>query len=378
MTAAIVAVVLAGAVVAVVRSASTSAGPTATDGREAIRIASGQWSIIPASPLPPECATALLSTGPAALLLSSGSPSSCPVGAALYDPQANAWRRLANPPRSLRSDYWSTTWSGTAAVIVTASGRVATFRPADNRWTTLPRPPVRSAGASPVADRGRIILLGAGRKGRQVLSYDGARWHQLPALPRTYNQVGYLAGQTLWVLATEVTRHRLHNGFGERSYLHAFRLGRSGWKDEPVAKALPPSTERIQAFGDGVLVTGNYCPPFASCPPMGPHPVLTRLGTRDGRALPPSPFTPFGVGAFEVSGDAVIAIDTNTSGASPVRIGAVAAWDSASRRWHLAALPPKLRRGYGEAWTAGGLVEIGRFAASCGCRGNGILLRPAR
>jgi hypothetical protein len=57
-------------------------------------------------------------------------------GAAAYDPVANNWRVLADPP--VHGDA-TAVWTG-ADVIVVASDGVASFDPERDRWTTLPMP----------------------------------------------------------------------------------------------------------------------------------------------------------------------------------------------------------------------------------------------
>jgi hypothetical protein len=373
-----------------------SQSPVASpSGASARQIAAGSWHTIPQPPFK-DCGASLLSTGADALLLAGETGNGCQPGAALFDPQTDAWRKLATPPRALWSDYWQATWDGPAAVVLSASGAVAEFSVSTNRWTILPAAPVSLANGVLAAGSGRIVVAVLGTSRAAVASFDGTAWRTLPPLPLLppgarapafSNGPGPLsATPALWVdgraiWAFDVASIRNRSGF--RISHHLQRLGPDGWTDEPVAKPLPLDVDSITRFGRRLLVLGGDCPPGVGCPEDGPILTLANRDFTTARTLPQSALGFDGLGTALPAGQAIVGIDDDTSGGGPdsiVKRGAVVAFDPKTSRWYTAPRPPRIGFFGVDAWTSSGLVELGRVSRGCHCSRSetgGLLLRPA-
>jgi Kelch motif len=92
-------------------------------------------------------------------------------GAALYDPAADRWTSLPDPPELLPT-FGDAFWTGTEMIVVGAeqgSGQAApegfvalAFDPAASTWRTLPAPPIGPRPDLLVAWTGRELVLGGG------------------------------------------------------------------------------------------------------------------------------------------------------------------------------------------------------------------------
>ena len=60
-----------------------------------------------------------------------------------YDPAADAWRRLADPPAKLHAEALAADWDGKRVVVVNYDMQAHSYDPATNTWTTLKSVPAR-------------------------------------------------------------------------------------------------------------------------------------------------------------------------------------------------------------------------------------------
>jgi Sporulation and spore germination len=184
----------------------------------------GSWRPLPRAPIAAQADRTSVWTGRELLVLSRG-----PVAA--YEPQRNAWRRLA----SLPAGRYRAAWTGKEAL---AWGRAAFAY--DGSWRRLPSPPV--AEPAFVAWTGHE-LIGWNGSGGAAYRPAAKRWRRLPAAP--------FLGSAAW------TGRELVVVSGSRA---AAFVPASGWRELP---ALPEPRGGANAVWDGselLVVGGNDAP----------------------------------------------------------------------------------------------------------------------
>jgi hypothetical protein len=118
--------------------------------------------------------------------------------AAAYNPQTNAWRRLAPLPGGQAANA---VWDGHEVLVLTAGGATFALDPAANRWRRLARMPSTRRGAAAVWAGSRLLVWG-GTRG-PGLAYDPSanRWStfaQGPLQARSQSAVAW-TGRSLLV-----------------------------------------------------------------------------------------------------------------------------------------------------------------------------------
>ena len=379
--------------------------PTATTlpgGPTAAQWAHGSWHSIATAPIN-TCSAADAAWGGGYLMVVAQNCEQIGVTtgatAALYDPRHDAWTELPAPPL-----IWpvQVAWTGRAWVAVSLSGapradtgqvHAATWdiRPGrrtvvtDTGWRALPPVddvPPQFPGAAVAAVGGDVLVAGLGPDGDHVYRLRGQSWQSLAPLPHAAKHtlpavaVGALNG-TLYTLVTDEVVHTSSDGYltstSARSRL--LRLAGRRWTETPRTDGLPALANRVEQFGDRLLVVGSGCPPFARCPAFSG--ARMDLVGQDGRttALADNPLS-LGATDAVAAGRAVVAYDASTrfSGAGGVRPGDTAVWDPDTGRWQRGPSSVAVRNVAATASTPYGVIVLGRPANGAP---GGVILRPA-
>ena len=196
----VVALVLAGAGLVPVASASSGSGFAA-------------WHILPAAPLGRPYTVASVWTG-SELLVAGRAATPGGVGynvAAAYRPATDRWRALSAPPpfTGTRPGQVRAVWSG-REMLLWGAGLQAAYDPATNHWRRLPAIPPGPGQIGPgghvLAWTGRQMIIWGGDAGADARSggatYDPVTnsWRRLPPAPlAARNAVGAWTGQELVV-----------------------------------------------------------------------------------------------------------------------------------------------------------------------------------
>lgn len=162
--------------------------------------ATDTYRTLPRSPLAPSQRPLGAWTGRELLLFVSGySPDGKPyparfARAAAYNPNTNAWRRIAPVPAAGSSVRGAAVWDGRELLVVAAGKNARSthaYDPGKNRWRRLAPLPAPRVGALQPVWNGRLLFVfggqnaGATRYLRDGLAYDprGNRWSSIPAAP---------------------------------------------------------------------------------------------------------------------------------------------------------------------------------------------------
>jgi hypothetical protein len=147
------------------------------------------WRRLPPAPLTARAPAAWLWTGKEFLVWGSSSRSHTVRDGAAYDPATNRWRRLPAAPLAL--DQANAVWLGGEMIVYGAhldngnqslvSGGMA-YAPATNRWRVLAPFPLSPQASTIAAVAGKAVVWDYGLK---AASYDPHenRWTPLPKLP---------------------------------------------------------------------------------------------------------------------------------------------------------------------------------------------------
>lgn len=163
-----------------------------------------QWRVLAPDPLPARQYHTAVWTGPlddrpGEMLVWGGSGAGDGPDGAAYEPLADAWRALPDPPTPTSTTGFTATWTGREMVVLGGTGRDAdppaataqAYDPVADAWRVLPEPPggVREAHTAVWTGRELLVWGGVGRGGllaRPVgLAYDPAAdaWTALPEPP---------------------------------------------------------------------------------------------------------------------------------------------------------------------------------------------------
>jgi hypothetical protein len=183
----------------------------AWDGGSAYDPAANSWRTLSRSPLAPSQGPIGAWTGHEVLLVVSGYPPDPGdklyparlARAAAYDPETDAWTRLAAPPAGVLRYGGVAAWDGRNLLVVANHAALAYDR-ATNRWRRLSRPPQGLTPEWAFWTGRRLLVLGGGESLR-AFSYDprADRWTALPAVPvQGSDQTAAWTGRQLIVLSS--------------------------------------------------------------------------------------------------------------------------------------------------------------------------------
>jgi hypothetical protein len=129
--------------------------------------ATGSWYRFPSPPHDPTSGGTYLWTG-SELIVFGGGPQGAPLNTqgAAFDPTSGTWRPIANAPVGL--NLVNSAWTGDSMVVVgsdidngnhasTATSVAMAYDPIADSWTRLPDPPVSAQTAAPAFVGGRLI-----------------------------------------------------------------------------------------------------------------------------------------------------------------------------------------------------------------------------
>lgn len=142
------------------------------------------WRAIPASPVPGAIAPVSLWTGTEVIVL--GGINAGAVAAA-FDPSTNRWREIDGVPGKLVPPYPQAVWTGTEAIFQLYDGSnmdqqyLASYDPAADRWSELPNPP----RLFHLVWTGEVLLSLDARPGGMSAAFDPAErtWRAVGAAP---------------------------------------------------------------------------------------------------------------------------------------------------------------------------------------------------
>jgi hypothetical protein len=184
-------------------------GPTFYGDGAAYDPATRTWTKVPAGPLSPRVAQAVVWTGKDVLIF-GGVGSGFWTDGAAYDPAARTWRKLAPIPASLKGTPQFAVWTGKVMVAWdfvgpgnSGSRVAATYKPATNSWTVGTAPaPANIAQWGDVFWTGKQMLVWGNsglRQGRiDGFAYNPAtgKWSTLP--PSPFGRTGRFAMLAAW------------------------------------------------------------------------------------------------------------------------------------------------------------------------------------
>lgn len=366
----------------------SSPTPTTTSGGVA-ELKAGQWSALPAAPITSRRSASVVWTGRDLLVWGGESGSHGDVlhaDGAAYSPQTGQWHLLPSSPLSPRTGQ-AGAWTGSELVIwggydqvssaafhVTNDG--AAYNPQTNRWRVLPPSPL-SARTNPVAVwTGRALVLLGGQPavltnairgfGDGVL-YDPSSDRWTPIAPPTpldghslawrsaVQTDGGLLAWSEWIPSPSPTAAT--SAFGGAD-IFAYDESAGGWRAVPPAPGALPTAEEVIWTGSVALVRGGRinCPSCAG--PRGSEvtdsysPVLnvwTRLPA-DPLADDHNPLA--GPDLASVwTGAALFSLD-EMSASGAIRPGDASAYDPTTATWsRLPSAPFECDDGRSPIWT---------------------------
>jgi len=245
---------------ALVGKVPVAGGPTAE------QLAHGYWVRIPAAPIR-LCDGQPVWDGHEILMVEPGGYPPCQSAAALYNPTANRWKRIAAPPRG--ADGPDMAWGGGRLLMVSwYSGVVVAWDRATGRWQRLPGFPKKTAVSVGWTGREFIVItarqLGPNKGTASAFELRGNRWTRLPDLPQpgrgrvlvatmaTYGGSVYAVAQVrLWHLDPNDTY------VVDRAEL--LRLTRSSWVKMPLPSGVPSSLQVLTQVSGALLAAGSSC-----------------------------------------------------------------------------------------------------------------------
>ena len=153
------------------------------------------WRILPPAPLSPRVPVVGAWTGRELVVWGDERRDERVRDGAAYDPAANRWRPLAPAPEAL--NVATGVWTGTELVVVgatldyanladTKTAHALAYEPNDDRWRTLPAPPL-SPQASTAALAGEDDVL-AWDYELHATSWAGKVWREEAGLPLSFSE----------------------------------------------------------------------------------------------------------------------------------------------------------------------------------------------
>lgn len=331
-------------------------GPTAA------QLAGFRWSRLPFSPLGPRPHPLLTWTGRYLIELGGTRKGSPVTDGAVYDSVTRRWHLMAPPGNEVRLANAIAVWTGHQLFVTNGvasypawTGAPAwpagLYDPATNRWTVTDMPAQLLGGSSLTATwTGRDIVVAAvvPHAGLKVAAYDPAtrHWQMItPALPASHPPIvaelaaapGRLLLWSLWSKSIKISK----NGYTVHSGVDVLSLGRDGWAT--VTGDWPQhQTVDSPVYAGGAI----FLPPSQIWCGLCSHPFLeyrSRLVSPANLSISQIPGGPLAshhavqADMWVWTGRAAIAANT-TSGA---RISQLAAYDPATKSWHVLPTPPR-------------------------------------
>jgi len=321
--------------------------------------------------------------------------SSCPLGAAEYDPLANRWTKIAAPPM-LKGQRAVDAAGGGRVVVVLNTGATYSWRQVTGRWQRLGTLPAGRNQYS-VAWTGRTFLVTRlyswGPRGPgKAFELAGRRWTALPDLPqpprgRLEQALPIALNGAVYVLVSiMVTHHTTPNGqpglYGT-GYVELLRLTSSGWSHVPLGPGGPKSELELAQVHGAILAAGSYC--GGLCTQENGSAALLRPGS-SASVTPLKP--PLGVPYpwnFAAGSRAIVVTYTaglgDLSYGQNIPPGTCYVYDLATGTWRRGPTAPASPLTLGPAyWTPVGVISLGQSDGGVDpalARTGGWLLRPA-
>lgn len=343
---------------------SGAIGVVGAPGPTASQLAHFRWSVMPRSPLGSRSNPILAWTGSKLIELGGSRDGVVKQDGAIFDPALKRWRRITQPPKSIRLNNAVSVWTGSGShqLFVTSNATpsywiagigapAGLYDPATNRWTVtdLPRQLLDLQLATPIWTGREVVLAGTSgspaRPRLEVAAYDIATrsWRMItPRLPRRHltGAVAIVAAShkvILWSLWARSVRTKdggtIYSGVDVLVLRHGRWTTMTGhWPQHRVIEGATFANSRI-LIPPGQFWCGPCPAPFSQSPAM--------LADADSLALTAVPNSPLVTQPLIQppiwlwNGRAVLAADASGSSKSAPngRLGALAAYDPLSRRW---------------------------------------------
>ncbi len=276
-TAAVVAVVVAGGLVAIGTMRDPQPEPARSPGPDAVtpppvpsstlsaEEIPAAWSPISPDPRGPTSQPATVWTGTEAIVIGGIDPAGIPRdGAAAYAPATDSWRTLSDPP--VIADEPLIVWTGTKLLMIGEEPGDGTdvqtyayaYDPTTDQWSTIAAPPFGSImGRSAWAWTGTKLLVwpvADDDPANVPLSYDPEldSWNELPAapIPPRHSSASVWTG-TEWIIWGGTDENREYNDGA------AYDPARNRWRTLASVDLAPRRVQAIWTGNEMILSAGS-------------------------------------------------------------------------------------------------------------------------
>jgi N-acetylneuraminic acid mutarotase len=156
------------------------------------------WRDLAESPLSPRSAHIAVWSGTEVLVCCGRAPDGDGNRAAAYNPERDSWRSIADPP--FEAEAAVAVWTGTQMIVAggIANGEAFAYQPSSDTWRQLTSPPREIAGGADVAWTGELMVVWPGLSGTTPgMTYDPTndQWSDLPPLRPELDVYG---GSMVW------------------------------------------------------------------------------------------------------------------------------------------------------------------------------------